>query len=102
MLVIMERDAGSGQLATSLDIRLVAAVDQNVGDFIVLEQWFERAEADHVVDGQLDEPLTVSIGQEQLLLGDNPADRFTDLVQQISRTGFLEFRWVVMLENAVL
>jgi hypothetical protein len=50
----------------------------------------------------LDEPVTVSIGQEQLLLGNNPVDRFTDLVQQISRAGFLEFRRVVMLEDALL
>ena len=38
------------QLAGALDVDLVEAVDQNVGDGVVLEQGFERTEAEDFVE----------------------------------------------------
>ena len=50
MLVVFERQAGQFQLAGALDVNLIEAIDQNVGDGVVLEQGFERTEAEDLVE----------------------------------------------------
>src|SRR5207248_11802551 len=52
MLTIAELCCRLFQLAMSLDVDIERAIDQDVGDRLVLEQRFEWAEPDHIV-GQL-------------------------------------------------
>ena len=55
MGVILERHRCQGNLALTLDIDLLGAVDHDVCNAVVREQRLERAEAHHVVDELVDE-----------------------------------------------
>jgi hypothetical protein len=50
VLVVLERQAGEFKLAGALDVDPVEAVDENVGNGVVLEQRFERAKAEDFVE----------------------------------------------------
>ena len=50
MLVVAEDDVGLLELAFALDVDLVGAVDQDVGDRRILQQQLERAEAEQLVE----------------------------------------------------
>ncbi len=49
MGIVVEADVGQFELAVALDVYLVVRVDEDVGDPRIVEQRFERAEAQHLV-----------------------------------------------------
>ena len=49
MLRIAKAGRGLFQLPIPLDIDIKRAVHQNIGDFLVIEERFERTKPDHVV-----------------------------------------------------
>ena len=57
MFVVAELDVGLFQLAAAFDVDLVRAVDQDIADRRVLEQHFQRAEAEGLVEHLVDEAL---------------------------------------------
>ena len=57
MVVVAELDVGLLQLAAAFDVDLVRAVDQDIADGRVLEQHFQRAEAERLVEHLVDEAL---------------------------------------------
>ena len=57
MLIVFEGQSGEFQLAGALDVNPVETVDQNVGDGVVLEQGFERTEAEDFVENFARQPL---------------------------------------------
>jgi hypothetical protein len=50
VLVVFEGEAGEFEFPGALDVNLVKAVHQNVGDGVVLEQGLERTEAKDFVE----------------------------------------------------
>ena len=50
--VVLEDDVGFLELAFALDVDLIVAVDQDVGDRRVAQQRFERPEAEQLVDAR--------------------------------------------------
>ena len=57
MIVVAELDVGLFQLAAALDVDLVRPVDQDIADRRVLEQHFQRPEAEGLVEHLVDEAL---------------------------------------------
>ena len=55
VLIVAERHIGQFELAAPLDIDLLCPVDHDIGDGLVFDQRFERAEPEHVGDQGLDE-----------------------------------------------
>src|SRR3546814_19974611 len=59
------------QLATALDVDLLGAVDHDVGPQLVGQQGLEGAEAEHVVEHDVDDRLLLRRVQVQLLVEDD-------------------------------
>ena len=49
VVIVAKANRGGLQLAVSLDIYLLIAIDQDIGDGLVFEEWFDRAKAGHLV-----------------------------------------------------
>src|SRR3546814_1711081 len=77
VLVVLEADAGQFQLATALDVDLLGAVDHDVGHQLVGQQGLEGAEAEHVVEHDVDDRLLLRRAQVQLLVEGDPSQAST-------------------------
>ena len=73
MLLVAELDLRELQLALLFDVGLVRAVDHDVGDVRVVEQLFERAEAEQLVDQHLFERELLAAVEGDLQLGQHLA-----------------------------
>ena len=65
MLVILEREAGDFQFAAAFDVHAVEAVDENIGNGGILEQRFERAQTEDLVE---------DLARQLLALGETQRD----------------------------
>ena len=68
VVVVAERDVGLLHLAAAFDIDVLRAVDQDVADRRVLEQHFQRPEAERLVEHFVDQPLAL-VAIEQRVFG---------------------------------
>src|ERR1700738_1069191 len=74
MLVVAKAHRGLVDFAFALDPHPAVAVDQDVGNVIVLEQRLERPQTQHVAGGGLDQPVAIDVRQEQVLFPDQFID----------------------------
>jgi hypothetical protein len=74
VLLVAEADRGELQLALLFDVGLVRAVDHDVGDVGVVEQFLERAEAEQLVDQHLFERELLAPVEGDLELGQHLHD----------------------------
>ena len=82
MLGVAKPGVGLFELAVPLDIDVERPVHQDVGDFVVIEEGFERPQPDHVV-GQLGgERALLDLVQLYPLLGRDLADQLRDFGPQ--------------------
>ena len=84
MPLILEPDTGPLEYAVALNEHLLVAVDQDVGDRRVLQQWLERAQAQQLVQNVADQALALGIVERLILLRqlfvDDVADFRLDLL----------------------
>jgi hypothetical protein len=90
------------QLSAALDPDVAMAVDDNVGDAVVLQQRFEWAEPEHIVSGDFDQAIAIGFGQEQPVFPDQVVDDSPELDQQGAIAGLLEPAHVDFLQQPLL
>jgi hypothetical protein len=74
VLVVLEGQAGQFEFAGALDVNPVVAVDQNVGDGVVLEQRLERTKAEDFVEDFAGQALALGKAERNDLAVDGVAD----------------------------
>ncbi len=79
MRLIPEADVGFDQPAAALDVHVVEAVDHDVGDGVVLQQRFERAEAEDFVLNFFDDAFALGHRHRDAFVDDQPFDEIADL-----------------------
>ena len=72
--VVLEDDVGSLQHAAAFHIDYVVGVHQDVVDTRILQQWFERAEAEQLIKNFLTYAITVCGAERCTLLGNQLLD----------------------------
>ena len=77
--VVLEAHLGFGELAVALDVDLVEAVDEDIGDGGLLEQRLERAQAEHFVEHLLDDLVLLGGGHGDALVFEQALDHAADL-----------------------
>ena len=79
--VVLEDDVGLLELAVALDVDLVVAVDQDVGDRRIAQQRLERPEAEQLVEDVRDQRLALEQAERRrgALALDHPDDQAPDL-----------------------
>ncbi len=102
MILVLEADRRLLELAEALDIDLLVAVDQYVGDRIVLEQRLDRAEAEHLVQHVVDQLLALRMVEGVALLVELLEDDVADLLLDLSSRHFLERRQVDEAEQPLV
>jgi hypothetical protein len=100
--IIAKAHGGLVDFAVALDPYSAVAVDQDVGDVVVLEQRFERAEAQHVTGGGFDQAFAIGFGQQQMLFVDQFVDHRVHLRQQRRVACVFELGDVDFLEQQIL
>src|SRR4029077_10217198 len=93
---------GRVQLAPLLDVNLVVAVDQDVGDFVVAAQRFQRAKAEQLVLEFLDQPFAVGIGQQAAVFIENVVNSGSDFARDHRGLERFELGDVDSLEQFVM
>ena len=92
MRLVAELDRRDDQLALFLDIGLVGAVDHDVRDVGIVEQFLERTEAEQFVDKDLFERELLAAVQRDLQFGqhfhDDRAEFFRQFILGQGRRGF--------------
>src|SRR3546814_8545994 len=83
MLLVAELDLGELELALLLDEGLVRAVDHDVGDVGVVQQLFERSEAEQLVDQHLFERELLAAVKIDFQLGKHLADDRAEFLGQL-------------------
>ena len=78
MLVVQEVRVDPQDLAAALDVDLVRPVDHDLGDRVVVEERFQRAQAGDVGDGVLDELQPFFPGDDVALAREDPIDQLLD------------------------
>jgi hypothetical protein len=82
--VVLEHDFGALQPSVALDVHLLIGVDQDVGNFGVLDQRFQWAEAKDLVQHLHHNRVALLEVERDRFLGDevlhDPADRLGDLL----------------------
>ena len=76
--VVAERDTGQFEQAFALDVDLLVAVDQDVGDGRVLQQRLERAEAEDFVQNLVGDLLLLERAEQRRLVVDQRDHRLAD------------------------
>src|SRR5439155_26475895 len=86
MLGIAKSGGSFFELAVALDIDAERPIRQDIGDLVIVEEWFERPEARHVV-GQLGgERALLDLVELDPLLGGDLADQLRHLgAQRLAR-----------------
>ena len=102
MPIVAKAHGGLVDFAVALDPYAAVTVDQDVGDVVVLEQRFERAEAEHVAGGGLDQAFAIGFGQQQMLFVDQFVDHRVHLRQQRRVARVFELGDVDFLEQQIL
>ena len=106
----LNRTGVSAQLAAALDVDLVVAVDQDVGDGGLLEQRFQRAQPKHFVEHFFDDPVLLGGGHRHALVFEQPLHHAADLGahallrNRADRSRFstpISFRWISLLISIV-
>ena len=70
--VVAEPDGGLLELARSLHVHLLGAVDEDVADRRVAEQRLDRPQAEHLVPDVAQEAVALVLGECDSLLGEDP------------------------------
>jgi len=90
--VVLELDGGAGETAVSFDVDEFGGGDEDIGDGVVAEEGFERAEAEDFVEDLVDDAVLFGEGEggglfvDEALHGDT--DFATDLRLRQNRDGF--------------
>ena len=102
VLIVAKAHGGLVDFAIALDPYAAVAVDQDVGDVVVLKQRLERAEAQHVAGGGFDQALPIGLGQQQVILFDQFVDDRVHLREQRRVARVFELGDVDFLEQQIL
>ena len=78
------------------------AVDQDIGDFVVPQQRFERPESEQLVFDFFDQLRAVDVGEQAALVVENRGDRLGDFLRSQRRLEALQPRNVQRFEQAVV
>ena len=102
MLIVLKANVSRMQLAEALDIDLVVAVNQDVGNVVVAQKRFERTQAEQLVLDLLDQADAVGVRQQASLFVQDLAYRRGDFRRH--RGGFerLELRDVDSFKQAIV
>ena len=99
MRLVLEPNAGGLEHAAPLDIDAFMAVDQDVVDGVILEQWLQRAEALHLVEDFRYE-IVQFLGIERQPLGqDILRDHFLNVVADLLGRQFFQRRQIDFLDQ---
>ena len=74
MAFVVEGDGGFFKDAAALDVDVFVGVDEDVGDGLVFEQRFERAEAKDLVDDFLGELVALGAAEGNALFAEELLD----------------------------
>ena len=102
VLVVFEGQAGQFQLAGALDVNLVEAVDENIGDGVILQQGFERAQAEYFVQDFARQPLALGKAEGNNLAVDRVADEDENFFAGRVAGGAAQFFQVEAVENLAM
>ena len=102
VLVVFERQAGDFELAGALDVDAIEAVDEDVGDGGILEQGFERAEAEDFVEDLARELLALGEAERDGFAVDRVADEDEDFFAGGVAGGAAEFFEVEAIEDLAM
>ena len=102
VLIVAKAHGGLVDFAAAFDPYAAVAVDQDVGDVVVLQQRLERPEAQHVAGGGFDQAHPIGLGQQQMILIDQLVDDRVHLRQQRRVARVFELGDVDSLEQQIL
>ncbi len=102
VLVVFERQPGDFQFAGALDVDAVEAVDENVGDGRILEERFERAEAENFVENLARQLLALGKAERHGLAVDRTADEDKNFFARGIAGGAAEFFEVETVEDLAM
>ena len=97
--IVFEGQAGEFKFAGALDVDPVEAVDQNVGDGVVLEQRFERTEAEDFVEDFAGEAFAFGEAERNGFVVDGVADEDEDFFAGGVAVGAAEFFEIQAVED---
>ena len=99
VLVVLEGQAGDLEFAGALDVDAVEAIDQDVGDGRILEQRFERTEAEDFVQDFARQALALGEAERNGFAVDRVADQDQDFFARRIAGGPSEFFQVETIED---
>ena len=102
MEIIPKPGIGQLKLAAAFDIDLIVAVDQNIGNRLIREQWLKRTEADHFIDDIIGEIFDLGSAHGKALIGDRFGHENTNLRAQLVRRHLVEIRQIQFVDQFVV
>ena len=101
MLVVLERHVRELELAFTLDVHLLRAVDHHLRQGFVAQERLQRAEAQDLVGDLLEHPHALGAGEGQALLVGDLAEELLDLAPDLDLVAQVELR-VQLVDQPVL
>jgi len=92
MLVVVKDHLALGQLAAALDKHLARAVDHDLADLGVVEQHFQRPEAQNIGRDALEHARPLAAGQHDIFTVQDRVKDILDLLAHLSCIGEIELR----------
>ena len=99
VLVVFEGEAGEFEFSGALDVNPVVAVDENVGDGVVLEQRLERTEAEDFVEDFAREAFAFGEAERDDFIVDGVADEDENFFAGGIAVGAAEFFEIEAVED---
>ncbi len=99
VVVVAELDAGLLHLAAPLDVDVLRAVDQDVADRVVLQQHFQRSQAEGLVEHLLDQPLPLVAVEQRVFRVAQVLDDQADLAAQHVAFQFADLGQVELVDQ---
>ncbi len=97
--LILEADRSRFQLPTTFDVDELMGVDQNVGDRWVLQDWFDRAQANQFIQDLVDEVTQLTRIERETLRHNIVRNHPVNLVPQLRSRDLLDVRQVKLVDQ---
>src|SRR5215213_11792274 len=100
MLIVVENHIALGELALALDINITRPIDHDFANLGIVEQYFQRPEAQNICCNALEHPRALGSGQHNILAVENSIEDIFDLLTHLG--GIRKIKLWVKLANQLI